>query len=172
MSDARFEDGAEAPLRLIARDAADLGVLSALVQDAVLTGADLAWARGRRRFSLLLNRFRWEDAPQAEAAGRRFERVRAVLEFADVREVRHQGLSRDKDTVLSLLSLAYRPATADAQTEQTGRAETEPAGPGTITLTFAGDGLLELTVECIEAELVDVTRPYGAPSGQAPSHPR
>ncbi|MCC0081743.1 MAG: DUF2948 family protein [Rhodobacter sp.] len=163
MSDARFEDGAEAPLRLIARDAADLGVLSALVQDAVLTGADLAWAKGRRRFSLLLNRFRWEDAAQARATGRRYERVRAVLEFGDVLAVRHQGLARDKDTVLSLLSVDYSPETPEDADS--------PAGPGRITLTFAGDGALELAVECIEAELVDVTRPYGAPSGQAPTHP-
>ena len=34
MSDARFEDGGETPLRLIARDGADLQVLSALCQDA------------------------------------------------------------------------------------------------------------------------------------------
>ena len=35
MSDARFEDGAEQPLRLMAQDADDLAVLSALLQDAV-----------------------------------------------------------------------------------------------------------------------------------------
>jgi hypothetical protein len=35
MTDARFEDGGEAPLRLMAQDAEGLGVLSALVQDAV-----------------------------------------------------------------------------------------------------------------------------------------
>ena len=33
--DAKFEDGVERPLRLIAVDAEDLQVLSALVQDAV-----------------------------------------------------------------------------------------------------------------------------------------
>ncbi|WP_334193169.1 DUF2948 family protein [Pararhodobacter sp.] len=162
MSDARFEDGAEAPLRLLARDAEDLKVISALVQDAVLTGADLRYSRARRRFSLLLNRFRWEDEGRARASGRRFERVRAVLDFSDVTAVSHQGLTRDAETVLSLLALEYMP---DAEPEAGA-----PAGPGRVVLTFAGDGALALTVECLEVELSDVTRPYLAPSHHAPDH--
>lgn len=158
MTDARFEDGAERPLRLVARDAADLTVISALVQDAVLTGADLRFQRAQRRFSLLLNRFRREGAPTKAP-----ERARAVLSFADVLSVTHQGLSRDADTVLSLLSLTYAP--------ETPTPEGEPAGPGSVVLTFAGDGALALAVECLEVELSDVTRPYLAPSGKAPSHP-
>lgn len=162
MTDARFEDGAERPLRLIARDAADLKIMSALVQDAVLTGADFQYQRARRRFSVLLNRFRWEDQAQAKAAGRRVERVRSVLDFSDVTAVVHQGLERDRDTVLSLLSVDYAPEAA---------VETDaPAGPGRVVLTFAGDGALALTVECLEVELSDVTRPYAAPSGKTPNH--
>ena len=58
MSDARFEDGLEKPLRLIAFDAEDLQVLSAMTQDAVLPVAQMAWQSSERRFALLLNRFR------------------------------------------------------------------------------------------------------------------
>ena len=162
MIDARFEDGAERPLRLIARDAEDLRVISALVQDAVLSGADLRYDRARRRFSLLLNRFRWEDRERAKATGRRFERVRSVLDFSDVTGVVHQGLTRDAATVLSLLAVEYHP--------QNPPEAGEVAGPGRLTLTFAGDGALALSVECLEVELSDVTRPYAAPSGKAPGH--
>ena len=164
MSDARFEDGAERPLRLIARGPDDLQVMSALVQDGVLTGADLRFNRARGRFSMLINRFRWEDREQAAAANRRFERVRSVLDFADVRAVRHQGLVRDADTVLSLLSVSFEPEDASEA------APADPAGPGQVILTFAGDGVLALSVECLEVELSDVTRPYVAPSGHAPAH--
>lgn len=162
MTDASFEDGQDRPLRLIARDAQDLTVISTLVQDAVLTGADLRYRRHTRRFSVLLNRFRWEDCAAAKASRRRVERVRAVLDFADVTGAAHQGLSRDADTVLSLLSIGFEPADATP--------EGEPAGPGTVVLTFAGDGALRLDVECLEVELVDVTRPYLAPSGHTPHH--
>ena len=49
MSDARFEDGAEQPLRLLAQDADDLAVLSALLQDAVFAIIEMTYARKRRR---------------------------------------------------------------------------------------------------------------------------
>jgi hypothetical protein len=155
MTDARFEDGAEEPLRLIAREAGDLPVIAALVQDAVLTGADLTFARARRRFALFLNRFRWEDRTAAEAARRPYERVRALLVIDEVLAVRSQGISRDGDTVLSLLDIAFA-GTGD--------------GAGRLVLTFAGDGALELQVEALDVTLRDVSRPYLAPSGKVPDH--
>lgn len=160
MADARFEEGQERPLRLIARDAEDLKVISALVQDSVLSAQDLHYSTRQRRFSLLLNRFRWEDRAAAQAAGRSFERVRAVLDFADVTRVTHQGLDRrDPDTVLSLLAVAFTATDA-----------ADPASPGEVLLTFAGDGAIALAVDCLEATLADVTRPYIAPSRRAPEH--
>ncbi len=57
MSDARFEDAMDKPLRLIAFDAEDLQVLSAMTQDAVLPMAQMIWHARERRFALLLNRF-------------------------------------------------------------------------------------------------------------------
>lgn len=155
--DARFEDGAERPLRLKAEDAEDLGVVSALVQDAVLPASEMKWQARRRRFSCLLNRFRWEDKAVAERQGRGFERVQAVLVIEDVMTVRQQGLdTRDPDTVLSLLSIAFEPA---------------DDGTGRILLTFAGDGAVSLDVETVNAVLQDVTRPYLSAAGKSPSHP-
>lgn len=155
--DARFEDGGEKPLNLGALDADDLQVLSALVQDAVLTGADLAWDARARRFSLLVNRLRREDVPAAQRAGRPVERVRAVLAIEGVLAVSSQGIDRaDKDTVLSVMALEFE--------------ETDAPG-GFVTITLAGDGALRLTVEALEARLRDVTRPYAAPSGKVPQHP-
>lgn len=157
MTDARFEDGAERPLRLIAQGADDVPVLSALVQDAVLSGADLTWDRPRRRFAALLNRFRWEDRAAAEAQGRPFERVRSLLVVEDVLAVRSQGIVRgERNTVMSLLSVSWEPG---------------PGGTGQVVLVLAGDGLIALTVEALELRLEDVTRPYAAPSRKAPQHP-
>lgn len=159
MTDARFEDGAEEPLRLIARAAEDLPVIAALVQDAVLTGADLTFVRARRRFALFLNRFRWEDRAAAEAAHRPYERVRALLVIDEVRAVRSQGITRDGGTVLSLLDIAFD-----------GAGEGAGDRAGRLRLTFAGDGALELQVEALDVTLRDVTRPYAAPSGRMPDH--
>lgn len=156
MSDARFEDGAEAPLRLIARDEAGLQVMSALVQDAVFPISEMAYTRRARRFGLLLNRFRWEDLPAAERHRRPFERVRSLLVFQDVLAVQTSGIDRVRgDVVLSLLSLAYRPGAE---------------GRGRIEMVLAGDGAVALEIETLEATLDDVSRPYRAPSGRRPDH--
>jgi hypothetical protein len=156
MTDARFEEGGEAPLRLVAQDAEDLKVISTLVQDAVLPATELKFDPRRRRFAMLLNRFRWEDRAEAEAVGRAYERVRSFLVIEDVRKVQSSGFDRsDKDLILSLLSMSFA---------------AEEDGTGRLTLTLAGDGAIALDVEALEVRLDDVTRPYRAPSGKAPKH--
>lgn len=156
MADARFEDGAERPLKLVAMDAEGLQVIAALAQDAVITGADMSWDRRRRQFGLLLNRFRWEDREAAQTEGRAFERVRAALVFDGVLSVQTMGIQPgEADTVLSLLSIEYSPLDEVA---------------GTVTLVLAGDGAIRLQVESLEVALRDVTRPYRAVSGRAPDH--
>jgi hypothetical protein len=156
MSDARFEDGADQPLRLIAQDVDSVGVFAALLQDAVFPITEMTYAKTRRRFALLLNRFRWEDRDAAESSGRKYERVQSLLVFEDVLSVQTTGIDRgDKDTVLSLLDLQFTPG-AD--------------GMGTMTLLLAGDGAIALNLESLDATLRDTTRPYFAPSGKAPNH--
>ncbi len=109
--DASFEDGREAPLRLKALDAEDLQVLAALVQDAVFPAAEMRWDRKARRFAILLNRFRWEDADKARQRKRAFERVQAVFSVEDVIKVQTQGVDKsDPDMVFSLLSIVLKMA--------------------------------------------------------------
>lgn len=156
MSDARFEDGADQPLRLMAQEAGDLQVIAALVQDAVFPITEMTYDRRHRRFALLLNRFRWEDREAAEREKRAYERVRSLLTFDGVLSVRSQGIDRnDRETILSLLSMTFHPGAE---------------GAGRIEMVLAGDGAVELQVEAVEAVLVDVSRPYVAPSHKAPSH--
>ncbi len=155
--DAKFEDGREGPLRLKALDRDDLAVIAALAQDAVFPSAEMKWDRKARRFAILLNRFRWEDAANAKARSRSFERVQAVLAIEDVMNVQSQGVDKsDADMVFSLLAIAFLPG---------------KDGAGRVELTLAGDGVIALEVEALEVLLRDVTRPYVAPSAKAPSHP-
>jgi hypothetical protein len=160
MTDARFEDAAEKPLRLHARSAEDLEVVSALLQDAAGTAADLVWMKRKRRFALFLNRFRWEDADRAQRAGRPFERVRTVALVEHVTAVRAAGLDpRERDQAVSVLRLEFEP-------------DPDPENPaGQLRAILAGDGEIAIEVEYLDLRLEDVTRPYLAPSGKAPSHP-
>ena len=154
--DATFEDGGEAPLRLKALDVEDLNVIAALVQDSVFPASEMRWDRKARRFAMLLNRFRWEDADRAALRKRAYERVQSVLVIEDVMAVQSQGLAPgDGDMVYSLLSMTFTPG---------------EDGMGRIEMTLAGDGAVGIEVEALEVVLRDVTRPYVAPSKQAPRH--
>ena len=154
MTDARFEDGREAPINLGAVDTQDLDVLASLTQDAVFPVTEMKWDRAAQRFGLLLNRFRWEEGPTRTVAP---ERVQSLLAFETVTAVATSGIDRtDKNTILSLLAISFE--------------ETE-APSGHILLTLAGDGAIRLSVEAIEVTLRDVTKPYQAPSGKIPRHP-
>lgn len=126
-------------LRLIAEDATDLGVISSAVQDAVLKAENIKFDRKRRRLTLELNRFQWEDtARQRGPQGR----VRAILGFDTVLNVKTRAVTKaDPDMVYSLLSLTFEPAD-------------EPPG-GKVSILFAGDGELSLEVEAIDVTLLD-----------------
>lgn len=151
--DARFEDARGAALNLGALDLDDLQVISGLSQDAIFPITEMKWQKGARRFALLLNRFRWEDAGAARHAP---ERVQSVLVVDNVLGVASQGIDRDDpDVILSLLSITFEPGEDAA---------------GHILLTLAGDGAIRLEVEALDVTLKDVTRPYVAPSGRAPHH--
>lgn len=154
--DARFADADPTPLALRAEDEADLRIISALVQDAILPASEILHDARTRRLALLINRFRWEDAETAQAEGRGYERVRSLLVINDVLGLTSDGIAREDDTVLELLSLDWQPG---------------EDGTGRVILNFAGDGTLTAEVECINLDLRDVTQPYLAPSGKAPRHP-
>jgi Protein of unknown function (DUF2948) len=155
--DARFEDAAAGgPVRLRVESEADLAVVSALVQDAVTEAGEVAWMPKRRRFALLLNRFRWEDAEAARGERRAFERVRSVLTVDGALRVRAQGVDpAARDTVLSVLALGF---------------VADPGGGGTLHVILAGDGAFAVEVECLDVSLADVSRPYLARAAAAPAH--
>ena len=156
VEDAKFEDGGEKPLHLKALDAEDMGVLSAICQDAIVPAGEITFDANQRRFAMLLNRFRWEDREAAENRGRPVERVQAVLVFDDVLAARSLGIdSADKEMILSVLHIAFTPSTD---------------GMGTAEITLAGDGSIALDLETIDVTLKDVTRPYVAPSKKVPDH--
>lgn len=133
-------------LKLAALDAEDLQVVSSQIQDAVVRVGDIHWQKSENRLVIRMNRFAWEEAvtQRRRIFGPKpiYERHEAVLHFDRVASVQGRNIRIGaQDAVLNLLSAEFEP---------TGE------GPdGTISLIFAGDAELRLSVECIEAQLAD-----------------
>ncbi len=139
-------------LRLLAEEAEDLEIIAAAVQDAVVKAENLSYEKRLRRFSLELNRYRWEAASGKRKEG---ERVRALLAFDGVLGVRTRAVTKaDPELILSLLEVTFDAAP-------------EPPG-GTVTLLFAGDGEIVLDVEVLDVTLLDSD--YVWPTRRKPGH--
>ena len=134
------------PLKLYGRDADDMQVISACLQDAVGQIGDMAYLEAERRFVFLVNRYCWED----EKADMR---VRAALQIGGVGAIAYQKLNRQRrDGVVSLLSVQFEPSDAPA---------------GVVRLIFSGGGEIRLEVEACEAILEDISAPWAASSQPA-----
>jgi hypothetical protein len=137
-----------AALKLRAEDAEDLGILSAILQDALVAVSEIAWLAEEKHFVLVANRFRWE--PPVEGPRRNFERRLCGLRVADVQAVQRRGFNpREGDRLLVLLAL---------------RAE-----PGVLYLDFAGGSSIRLEVGRILCHLEDFGEPW--PTKWRPRHP-
>ncbi|HEY3812313.1 MAG TPA: DUF2948 family protein [Caulobacteraceae bacterium] len=134
-------------LRLLAEDADDLQIISAALQDAVAKVGDIHWEQRGRILTIEFNRFRWE-------AGGKPERVRTGLQLGGVMAVKARRLRRDvKGAVVELLALDFLPGDAPG---------------GVIWFEFAGGGDLRAEVECIDAVMADLSRPW--PARKQPNH--
>ena len=134
------------PLKLLAQDAEDLAVISAAMQDAVAKVGDITFEPKARRLTVAFNRYRWE----ADGG----ERVRSALQLGGVLKVETRKIRRDAPgAVVEILAMTFEPG--------------DPPG-GVVTFSCAGGGDIRVAVECVEAILADVSRPW--PTPRKPDH--
>lgn len=130
-------------LRLLAADTRDLETLSALMQDAAVKPADIAFDTRARRLVVIANRFRWETRTPT--------RVRSALRIEGMKALKRRGWPdgvAGARAVLDLLALRW----AD----------------DAIEFDFAGGAALRAEVEAIDVELHDLSAPW--PAKRTPRH--
>ncbi len=142
-------------LKLVALDKDDIEVVSAHVQDALVTVGDIFWHPHDHRFVMALNRFDWIAVSDAKAGPKAdYRRCRTALRFERVLSCKCRNLDQlNKGARLNLLAVEF--AERDLPS-------------GTVTLTFSGGGVIRLEVECLEAELADLGEVFAA--GVCPDH--
>ncbi|MEX2618095.1 MAG: DUF2948 family protein [Alphaproteobacteria bacterium] len=137
-----------APLKLRARDAEDLVVISSVLQDALTPLGDIAYLEDENSLYMVMNRFRWETG-----AGGPAERVHSGLRFDAVRNVGYRNIDRrNRGRFLSFLALFYE----------------GDADGGTVTIQFAGDAAIRLEVGGLYCILSDFGEPW--PAMRTPEH--
>src|SRR3546814_15596900 len=119
-------ESADKPLKLRAHDPADMDVVAALLQDALVPLGDMTYLAKEKRFVMVANRFRWhgdasederpaapppqaegEDVAFAERDDPPFERVNSGLCFDKVRRVPYTGMAPDPTDELPTLPTTH-----------------------------------------------------------------
>tara|TARA_B100001996_G_scaffold354199_1_gene316014 strand:- start:37 stop:480 length:444 start_codon:yes stop_codon:yes gene_type:complete len=131
-------------LKLIANNSEDLKVISAHLQDAIVSTLDTANLKKNRIFLLQLNRFMWEDVEKG--VFRKNKRIRTVLKFENVLSVLSRNINpKGKERFLDFLTM-------ESNILQDKTYE--------INLIFSGDVVIKIRAEVIEITLDDQGLPW------------
>ena len=131
-------------LKLIAKTDEDLRVISAHLQDSIVSVRDIANLKKNKIFLMQLNRFMWEDVEKG--VFRKNKRIRTILKFDNVVEVNSKNINqKSEDKFLDFLAI-----------ECTQMPDENYA----MKLIFSGDSVIKIVAEVIEVALDDQGEPW------------
>ena len=133
-------------LKLIASSEDDLRVISAHLQDSIVSPLDIASLKKSRILLIQLNRFMWEDVEKG--VFRKNKRIRTVLKFDNVTSVSSKNISqKNNKRFLDFLAI---------------ESNEMPDKSYEIDLIFSGDSILKIKTEVIEVTLDDQGSPWNS----------
>ena len=91
-------------LKLIARTEEDLRVVTAHLQDSIVSVSDIANLKKSKIFLMQINRFMWEDVEKG--VFRKNKRIRTILKFDNIIKVLSKNINQlKKDKFLDFLAI-------------------------------------------------------------------
>ena len=131
-------------LKLIARTNEDLRIISAHLQDSIVSTADIASLKKNKIFLMQLNRFMWEDVEKG--VFRKNKRIRTILKFDNVTNVLSKKIDLQKnEAFLDFLAI---------------ESNLMPDKSYEINLIFSGGSIIKVKAEVIEVTLDDQGKPW------------
>ena len=148
-------------LRLLAHDGDDVAVLSALLQDAIIPGADMSFDHKLNEFVIVANRFCWELEPSVEIKSSDgkpiYERRLCGIRIARVRSVQHHNWPEVRQYGLfNLLALGLMDMAEHAK------------DGSVLQFEFSGGSSLRLNLDDVDIVLADLD--VGHPTSLQPAH--
>jgi hypothetical protein len=135
-------------LKLIAKKEEDLRIVSAHLQDSIVSVSDIANLKKNKIFLMQLNRFMWEDVEKG--VFRKNKRIRTILKFENVLKILSKNINQlSKDQFLDFLAIETN-VTPDNNYE--------------MKIIFAGDSIIKVISEVIEVTLDDQGEAWDAKS--------
>ncbi len=134
----------EKNLKLIANSEEDLKIISAHLQDAIVSTSDIANLKKNQIFLMQVNRFMWEDVEKG--VFRKNKRIRSVLKFDNILSVYSKNINgKKKEQFLDFLAIESH-LMVDKSYE--------------LRLIFSGDSVIKLIAEVIDITLDDQGSPW------------
>ena len=142
-------------LKLRAVAAEDVKIMSALLQDGLVAASDLHYQKDAANFVMVINRFCWEQADDAELAAQP-NRCLCGLKVAYVERVSQRGLSARVNQFYNLLSITYE------ETQENEKVVKR------LTFTFSDGYGIRLSVDELALVVQDIAAPH--PGLARPQH--
>ena len=131
-------------LRLMAKNQEDLKVISAYLQDSIVTIKDMVFLKQNRNFIMIVSRFMWEDVEKG--IFRQSKRIRCAVKFEEVLQVKTQNINqKNKKELLECLAIKCS-LTSEAIYK--------------IKIFFAGDNVITIISETIEVIMHDLGKSW------------
>ena len=131
-------------INLIGKNQDDLRIISAYLQDSIVTVKDIVFLKRNRTFVMIVNRFMWEDVEKIDS--RKNKRIRCAVKFEEVIKVESININQ-KNKNKPMECLAIECSASNDQTYKT-------------MIFFAGNGIITLISETIEVVLQDLGKPW------------
>ena len=139
-------------LKLIAKTDEDLKVISAHLQDSIVSLNDIANLKKNKIFLMQVNRFMWEDVEKGVL--RKNKRIRSIIKFDHVIRVSSKNIQKNtKNKFLDFLAIETKEMPDKTQE---------------MKLIFSGDSVIKIIAEVIEITLDDQGAPWD--TKQKPKH--
>jgi len=127
-------------LKLVCKNQEDLKVISAYLQDSIVSSKDIKFLKKNRIFLMIVNRFMWEDVEKG--VFRESKRIRCAIKFEHVLAVKSKQVNqKNKNKYLGCLAI---------------KSEKFPNNNHNIKILFSGESVISLVSEVLEVYMQDL----------------